>query len=258
MALTPPNKIVIDFLDGVTSRVDAVSYARGFISSHFDVPEQSGFYVMPYKGGYAFEVHEGGSRRAFLPSILRMIEESPNATVSIRSGSRVLQVSKGARDSFNAVLLPEELSSYLENVIEPDGSSSPLVAYQIDNIVWLFWGLITLGFGVLVLLLSLGIYFLSPKPPKPVESITTPIEALPIAQWQQMLKKLDGTNFISQMKYEKDQWSFVVLPNPDNVSTENLHLEVPTQKNSVAEEALTPMAVPSSPVVIPPAPGSSR
>ena len=92
--LIAPNKIVIDFLEGVSSRADATAYARGFISSHFDVPEQSGFYVTPYKDGYAFEVHEGGSRLAYLPSILRRIEETPGATISVRSGSRVLQVSK--------------------------------------------------------------------------------------------------------------------------------------------------------------------
>jgi hypothetical protein len=213
MALQPPNKIVIDFLEGVSIRADAVAYARGFISSHFDVPEQSGYYVAPYKDGYAFEVHEGGSRRAYLPSILRTIEESPTATVSVRSGARVLQVSKGPRDSFNSVLLPEELSSYLENIIEPKDNAPALIPYQIDNVVWLFWGVMTLGIGILVLLVTLGFYMMSPKPVKTRLSTGTKVEQLPISQWKKMVEKLDGTNYISQMKFDNGQWTFEVLPN---------------------------------------------
>lgn len=220
MALSPPIKIVIDFLEGVDSRADAIAYARGFISSHFDVPEQSGFYVMPYKDGYAFEVHEGGSRRAYLPSILRRIEESPTSTISVRSGARVLQVSKGARDSFNSVLLPEELSSYLENVIEPDERAPHLIPFQIDNIVWLISGGVTLITGILVLIFAMGFYLLGPKPVKLIMATNTPVEQLPISQWKKMTEKLNSGNYIAAMRFDNGSWTFDVQPN-DVVAVDN-------------------------------------
>ena len=240
MAFSPPNKIVIDFLEGVNARADAIASARGFISSHFDVPEESGYYVMPYKDGFAFEVQEGGSRHAYLPSILRTIEESPNATVSVRSGSRVLQVSKGQRGAFNSVLLPEELSSYLENVIEAQENAPALTSYQFNNVVWLLWGLGMVGVGVLLFIFTLGFFMLSPKAPKAMVSATS-IEQLPISQWKRMVDKLNGTNYVSQMKYENGQWTFELKNNEGDAPS-----SVPAPK---ATEMSTPMVVVTPPDV---------
>lgn len=214
MTLTPPNRIVIDFLEGINSRADAIAYARGFITSHFEVPEQSGYYVMPYKAGFAYEVHEGGSRKAFLPGILRTIADDPGATVSVRSGSRVLQVSKGQRDSFNSVLLPEELSSYLENVIEPDSKAPNLIPFQMDNIVWLFAGTAIGALGGLVFILSLAFYALDPSQATPPRLNVTATENLPLSQWQKMTAQVNGDTYIAAMRYENGQWHFDTKDNP--------------------------------------------
>lgn len=213
MLLTPPNRIVIDFLEGVTNRADAIAYARGFITSHFEVPEQSGYYVQPLKDGYAYEVHEGGSRKAFLPSILRVLESTPDATVSVRSGTRVLQVSKSARGSFNSVLLPEELSSYLENVVEPDVKAPNLTPFQMDNVVWLFVGGGMALFGAVVFILSLAFFALDPSQLKLPTLNVTETDKLPLAQWQRMVQQLDGNNYISAMRFENGAWRFETSTN---------------------------------------------
>ncbi|HCM83542.1 MAG TPA: hypothetical protein PKW15_00085 [Alphaproteobacteria bacterium] len=216
MLLVPPNRIVIDFLEGVTNRADAIAYARGFITSHFEVPEQSGYYVQALKDGYAYEVHEGGSRKAFLPSILRVIEDTPEATVSVRSGTRVLQVSKSGRGTFNSVMLPEELSSYLENVVEPDAKAPNLTPFQMDNVVWLFVGVGVGLLGALVFILNLAFFALDPSQAKlPVYNITE-TDKLPLAQWQRMVTQLDGNNFISAMRFENGNWRFDLLNNTAN------------------------------------------
>jgi len=212
MTITPPNRIVIDFLEGITNRSDAIAYARGFISSHFDVPQISGYYVQPYKGGFAYEVHEGGSRKAFLPGILRTLAENPDTTLSIRSGTRVLQVSKGQRDSFNSILLPEELSSYLENVMETDERAPSLISFQMDNIVWLFSGA-TLGLiGGLIFTISLGFYALDPNQNKVPDLNVLTTEKLPLAQWHSMMAQLNGGNYISAMRFQNGQWHFETKP----------------------------------------------
>lgn len=242
MSLVPPNRIVIDFLEGVTNKSDAIAYARGFITSHFEVPEQSGYYVQPMRDGYAYEVHEGGSRRAFLPSILRVLENSPEATVSVRSGTRVLQVSKNPRGSFNSVLLPEELSSYLENVVEPDPKAPNLTPFQMDKVVWLFTGLAIGSLGALVFILSLAFFALDPSQSKLPTLNITETDKLPLAQWQRMVAQLDGNNYIAAMRFEGGSWRFETL---SNTAAEELPPVV------AAPEAGAPPADPAAPVAPP-------
>ena len=213
MTLSPPNRIVIDFLEGITSRADAIAYARGFITSHFDVPEISGYYVHSYKGGFAYEVHEGGSRKAFLPGILRLLEDNPMATISVRSGSRVLQVSKGPRGNFNSILLPEELSSYLENVVEPDEMAPNLIPFQTDSVVWLFSGA-TLGvLGGVIFILCLAFFALDPNQAATPTLNVTASSQLPLAQWQGMMSQLNGGNYIAAMRFQNGQWHFETKTN---------------------------------------------
>lgn len=251
MSLVPPNRIVIDFLEGVTNKADAIAYARGFITSHFEVPEQSGYYVHAMKDGYAYEVHEGGSRKAFLPGILRIIENNPEATVSVRSGTRVLQVSKGGRGNFNSVLLPEELSSYLENVVEPDPKAPNLTPFQIDNVVWLFAGIGIGALGAVVFILSLAFFALDPSQAKTPTLNVTETDKLPLAQWQRMLNQLNGNNYITAMRYENGNWNFDIQNNALAESPPAAAAPALTQAPAVT----TPPAAdggPSGPIVMTP------
>jgi len=254
MTLTPPNRIVIDFLEGITNRSDAIAYARGFISSHFDVPQISGYYVQPYKGGYAYEVHEGGSRKAYLPSILKTLNENPDATLSIRSGTRVLQVSKGQRDSFNSILLPEELSSYLENVMEPDEKAHSLTPFQMDNIVWLFSGA-TIGLiGGLIFIISLGFYALDPSQGKVPDLNVIPAEQLPLAQWRNMMSQLNGENFIAAMQFKNGQWHFETRPVAGQQNLQSTSVDANPVKDEQPKMNAPPATAPQTPLLSPGAP----
>lgn len=261
MSVVPPNRIVIDFLEGVTGRADAIAYARGFITSHFDVPEQSGYYVMPYKTGYAFEVHEGGSQYAYLPSILQTIEETPNSTVSVRSGARVLQVSKGPRGAFNSVLLPEELSSYLEDVIETDDKSPSLIPFQLSHTIWLLIGMGSALLGAFIFIICLGFYALDPSQGSIPKSQTTPPDQLPIAQWQNMVSKLNGGNYVAAMRYQNGQWSFEVKSNsnkPGEPDTAPAPVPVPPADSGDSSRVviMSPDTTPSQAPVPPPPSGA--
>jgi len=249
MSLVPPNRIVIDFLEGVTNRADAVAYARGFITSHFEVPEQSGYYVQALKDGYAYEAHEGGSRKAFLPAILRVLEGSPDATVSVRSGTRVLQVSKSARGNFNSVLLPEELSSYLENVVEPDVKAPSLIAFQMENVVWLLVGGGVALVGALIFILSLAFFALDPSQLKmPVVNITD-ADKLPLSQWQRMVSQLDGNNYIAAMRFENGNWRFDTL---SNASADAAPVKIPTEAPATGASGPIVMTPDEAPAPVPP------
>lgn len=252
MSLVPPNRIVIDFLEGVTNRADAIAYARGFITSHFEVPEQSGYYVHAMKDGYAYEVHEGGSRKAFLPGILRLIESNPETTVSVRSGTRVLQVSKGGRGNFNSVLLPEELSSYLENVVEPDPKAPNLTPFQIDNVVWLFAGAGISALGAIVFILALAFFALDPSQAKTPTLNVTETDKLPLAQWQRMLSQLDGNNYISAMHFENGNWRFDIQNNGGAAAAPETDVPPPPTAQSSPTTAPSTEGGPSGPIVMTP------
>src|SRR5690606_22687312 len=98
---------------------------------------------MPYEDGFAYEVQEGGNGRPYLPAVVKKFQEDSSAVISIRSGKRVLQISMGPREAFNAVLLPEELSSYLETNIEPD-LKAKMKSYETPGLQWLMVGIGTL------------------------------------------------------------------------------------------------------------------
>lgn len=258
MTVTPPVKIVIDFLDGITSKKDAVAYARGFIESHFDVPALSGFYTMRFGNGYVYEAHEGGSQRAYLPRILKIIEDNPTATVSVRAGKRVLQVSRGPRDSFNAVLLPEELSSYLENVIDPEEEGPALTPYEIPNMAWLVAGIVIAFLGALIFLICAGMFVTDQFARKPAEFVMTPADKLPMRQWDTILKSLQPGYYIAAMRYQDGNWQVDVKKaevNPEAVKSQPAAKPQLPQQSSVPKEQVSKPAIapvnPAEPIVPP-------
>ena len=206
MTVTPPVKIVIDFLDGITQKKDASAYARGFIESHFDVPSLSGYYILPLGGGFVYEAHEGGSQRAYLPRILKMIKDNPSATISVRAGKRVLQISRGPKDSFNAVLLPEELSSYLENVIDPEDDGPRLIPYATPASVWMMTGAVIASLGALVFVLSLGFFIFDRLSDKPPQYDVMAASDLPMQQWHKIVSNVQPGGYVAALRFQNGSW----------------------------------------------------
>ncbi len=241
MTFEAPVKIVIDYLDGVTRRSDAVAYARGFIASHFDVPALSGYYVHKMPGGFAFEIHEGGSGRAYLPKVLRLLNENPTQTITIRGNNRLLQVSRTLNEGFNAILLPEELSEYVGNVIDPDENAPRLIPYQQPGSIYILIGLPIFLLGLTLMVSGLVTFSLDRVRPKEVH-VVTPYEALPLSQWNNFAEKVDSQHYIKKMQWQNGNWQI-------DTETVNKHTEKPAEPERIVvpSQLATAPALPNAP-----------
>ena len=61
--------------------------------------------------GYIFEAHEGGAQRAYLPNLLKAIEEDPTSSACIQMARRILEVKRAASGTYTSILLPEGTDS---------------------------------------------------------------------------------------------------------------------------------------------------
>lgn len=249
MTLEAPIKIIIDYLDGVTRRSDAVAYARGFIASHFDVPNLSGYYIHKLPGGCAFEIHEGGSQRAFLPKVLKQLDENPTQTILIRSNNRLLQVSRTQKEGFNAILLPEELSQYVGNILDPDENAPRLIPYLQPGSTFVIIGLPVFLLGLILMVSGLTTFALD-RALRPRElQIITPYDALPMSQWSNFTEKLDVDHYLRKLQWQNGHWE-IQTSDPGNGTAV---ITAPPKKSEGAETS--PLAIPAPVVVSPPAAG---
>lgn len=206
-AISMPVRVVIDFLEGTSQKRDAAAFARGFIENHFDAPEVCGWFVMPYEGGYLYEVHEGGSRRAYAPAALKALQSDPEATVVIPMARRFLEVKRTHSGSYTSILLPEGMQPTTDNVIEAEPGPA-LKKYKSDGMVMFQTGIATFVIGFFALALTGLVFasgwltshpaFVNPQPPA----------NLPLAQWSTATSRASATDFVRTMKFENGRWTF--------------------------------------------------
>jgi len=98
-----PKKIYIGLLSNVRKK-DLIGYIDEWIADNNCNRSSCAYQIVPYMGGYAFEVHEGGAARGALQGILRNLEVEDEITVP--SNDRYLRVAK-KHDGFSVYLLNE-------------------------------------------------------------------------------------------------------------------------------------------------------
>ncbi len=202
-----PYKVVIDFLEGTLRKQDAVAFARGFIENHFDALTDSGYYVAPYEGGYIFEAHEGGPHKAFLPGILAVLADNPQASACVQMARRVLEVKKSLSGVYTAILLPEGTEPQNPDKVFPEPGPK-LIPFQRSGMTMLLVGASIFGVGLGALLLSTIIYLVE------VSGLLSPPLAkidyatLPLTQWER-LKQVGGSNsekYVKAIRLQDGHW----------------------------------------------------
>ncbi len=98
-----PKKLNIGLLSNVRKK-DLIGYIDEWIADNNCNRSSCAYQIVPYMGGYAFEVHEGGAARGALQGILRNLEAEDEITVP--SNDRYLRVAK-KHDGFSVYLLNE-------------------------------------------------------------------------------------------------------------------------------------------------------
>ncbi len=236
-----PYRVVIDFLEGTLRKQDAIAFARGFIEHHFDSQSDSGYYVMPYEGGYIFEAHEGGSHRAYLPNVLRAIQDDPSSSACIQMARRILEVKRAASGTYTSILLPEGAESQNPAKSFPEPGPS-LIPFQRSGMVALMAGLSVFSIGFVALLLATVVYLVQVSGLMKPDMAKLDVKSMPLLQWPTMTSVTTNSaqdKYVKTVKYENGQWHWDTDNRRDIVPS-----DMPDASSLPAAPANNPLAPP--------------
>lgn len=204
-----PIKAALGWLEG-GSRRDSVDFAKGYATKHFDAPAICWHAVMPFMGGWLWEVQEGGPGRSFLPSVAKALAEGVEQSW-FRVGTRAYSISMRDGRPF-CVLLPAAESKVLI-----DGDVGKLVAKgQMTHVINRGTGMLVFGStifvtGLIFLSAATGFYTLRQQfvPSERVVDATL----LPHRQWSRV-QSIPTNLYVETMKLEAgdEQWQTAIKP----------------------------------------------
>ena len=163
--------------------------------------------VHQHNTGWAYEVHEGGPRRAFLPIILKTFEEqagsviTDDSLVTIETSGRRVQVER-TQDGIKAYQMPEAYQVPQTPWLEPGPRMTPVVPLRFGMVV--FGGAI-FATGFLALIVTLAV---RPAPPP----LTVPSKQavafadLPISQWSNLVNAYTDGYIVDSLKWVNGSW----------------------------------------------------
>lgn len=223
--MTQPIRIMIGYLPNV-SKKDAIEYARGWVARYFDAIDQSYVHVQPYLDGFAFEIHEGGLGKAYLPSVLKLISEGEK--VNIPTATRMTQITV-AESGLVTLMLPEDVDVEPTPGVSTGPSMRP---YQGDARAWLVAGGGVFVIGMLVLALGAAVWNasqsfyqlgmgslsgtdainttikLTREPNAPKTSPLARLQQLPVAQWQKITETVTDGQYVTALRFKNNVWRF--------------------------------------------------
>ena len=201
-----PTQVFIGFLPDV-SKKDAVSFAIGVANKHCNNIVNTAYAVYNHSAGWAYEVHEGGPRRGYLPKILKVFEEQAGGpireedAVVIDTAQRKIMVER-TQLGLTAFLMPESFQRPQTSWLEPGGKLKPVVPLRVWFIA--LGGLIFLsGFVTLITALATRP---TPAPLNAPARVALPYSQLPISQWQPLVATYERGSVISALRWEHGQW----------------------------------------------------
>lgn len=229
-----PMRLVIGFLPGA-SKNDAVSAAQGYIERHFEAIDISGWYIQKAgRDGYYYEVQEGGEGRAYLPSVLKLLDKHEELVITLTERSAKIQ--KGSHGEPETVLLPEGRDEPETEGLKAGPRLHPAVG---DARGWLFAGGSMFIVGLLVLFMGSALHqgmqhlketsvaardlgpigvmvetiagdVVTPKldwePPK--------ASALPTAQTDRLVAAAQNDKYVLALRYANGKWDVQTEDNP--------------------------------------------
>lgn len=214
-----PLKLLIGWLPKVSSR-NATQYVTGMAEKHCQSPRDAGYLVMPFEGGWAYEIQEGGPGKAYLPVILKAFTQfrkkgdedlSQAERFVIETGHRNVQVEL-LSEGLIAVNLPESSLTPVSTKLIPDGKLNSLMP---ERRPVLFIGAGIMLAGVLVFASSL-IWRYQPQSQPSAQVLSYPKNTLPFDQWTTVTAtSLPPGTVISKLEYADGKWAVVKGATPE-------------------------------------------
>lgn len=205
-----PVRVLVGYLPDVSLR-DALEYASGIANKHIDNLSFAYFDAHPWDRGYAYEVHEGGSGKAFLPSVLEHFKQlgpfsaKDDNQAFIRTGTRTVQIERQA-DGLSAVLLPEANKRETSSWLRAGATMRPAINKRTGVLVA---GAVVFVTGFAAMLGASVITRIQPYAP-PMEPVEVSVDygRLPLSQVDVLRRKLEQGEYVTAMRYERGRWSF--------------------------------------------------
>jgi hypothetical protein len=204
-----PLQLFIGFLPEAEAK-DAREYAFGVAERNATNPISALYGVFPYNGGFAYEVHEGGHGKSYLPTVIEYFQSlgpfNPGeaSMAHIRTASRIVQVER-TRQGLVAFLLPEKDETPQSEWLKPGKALKPAISLK--------KGMLGAGAGVFIMgaAAMIAAILIVPMLPKPVaEPIgipppMIPYHILPISQWEALMTA-SQQGPVGALKFEGGKW----------------------------------------------------
>lgn len=199
-AQSAPISLYIGHLNHV-SRRDALLRVQGLVRRQTITPEAAYYRLARIDGGYAYEIQEGGARKAYLPALLKRMRDAPDMAIHLRAGNRVVRVQGGAQ-AIVSVVLPEGEQPTVD-AIRPTGRMRPFESTGMGALftaaAFFAVGAVALACSVLVTTTAAEHWEKNAR-----AAVSRRVEHLPIQHWPQ--EQPAGT-YVSRVQYVGGHWT---------------------------------------------------
>lgn len=253
MSVVAPTMAAMGWLEPGGSKKDAIEYARGWALKHMDAPNVSWFAVMPFMGGFLWEVQEGGPGLSYLPATAKALADPNGKPGWFRSGNKVIQATMRDGAPF-MVTLTNDLSKPIilanDNPMTPKGQMQRVVK---TGARVLAFGSALFGSGAVFFALACVYSYVVMAYAPDTRRIEPEIVAH--RQWSRV-ERVPPNLYVETMRFQNKQWTTNIKPILRNsrggpVGSTQSGTNAPSGQPGQAQPRPTPLPTPA-PVPIPP------
>lgn len=205
-----PIRVLIGFLAEVSER-EAREYAQGVADRNCQQISMVYFDAFKYGNGCAYEIHEGGSGRAYLPEIIKTFQASgayrkdgeEDASVFIPTAMRMVQVSR-TPEGLQAFMLPESTHEVATPGLQGTTKMSPAMPTRVAVLV-AGAALFITGFLSLSLAMVSRIQPFEAAAAPTVENVTEGFANSPLSRWA-ALQSVSGEEYVKAVRFANGKW----------------------------------------------------
>lgn len=238
-----PTKAVIGWLEPGGSKRDTMEHVKDYATKHFDSPNSAFYALMPFLGGWLYELHENGPGLSYLPAAAQAMAEKRDPAW-FRVGQRAFSVTMRDKKPY-CVLKPEKESQALFDAdvgrLQPRGKMNRLIRRGTGTLIV---GSTIFGAGS-AFMVATGVFHLL------VTSIYVPeirrldVPQLPHRAWAQV-DRIPPNLYVEALRFQNNQWTTSIKPIVSRQSAQRPSAgQTPTP---------APVPVPEAPQITTPAP----
>lgn len=219
IATDKPYLFIAGHLAGANKK-DTIQYVRNLMETTCSSLDESSYSVMAYMGGFAYEIHEGGAKKAYLPWIIEELASAANGVIAFQIATHIISIEKSS-SGFITLFIPDG-GEYKNALLEATGIGY-LTSYTIDRTKYVATAIRMFSCSCLILFLVIitkASTVLMNKDDD-VDLLTQKTRQLPILSWPK--NSITKGAYINKLSYVNDAWQAPVLLSPKNSPAEEIN-----------------------------------